>query len=76
VSRTSVIAPKDAHRSLPEIARQLNVDAIVEGSIVRSGGRIRITAQFIDARADRRLWAQSFEGPASRYAALLTSMHR
>ena len=65
VSRTSVMALKDAHLSLPEIARHLNVDAIVEGSVVRSGGRIRITAQLIDARADRHLWARSFEGTAS-----------
>jgi TolB-like protein/Tfp pilus assembly protein PilF len=65
VSRTSVMADKGSRRPLPDIARQLGVDAIVEGSIVRSGGRIRITAQLIDARTDRHLWAQSFEGPAS-----------
>ena len=65
VSRTSVMADKGSRRSLPDIARQLGVDAIVEGSIVRSGDRIRITAQLIDARTDRHLWAQSFEGPAS-----------
>lgn len=76
VSRTSVVAQKDAHRSLPEIARQLNVDAIVEGSIVRSGDRIRITAQLIDARADRHLWAQSFEGPASDVLSLQDSVAR
>lgn len=76
VSRTSVVAQEDAHRSLPEIARQLNVDAIVEGSIVRSGDRIRITAQLIDARADRHLWAQSFEGPASDVLSLQDSVAR
>ena len=65
VSRTSVMADKGSRRPLPDIARQLDVDAIVEGSIVRSGDRIRITAQLIDARTDRHLWAQSFEGPAS-----------
>lgn len=65
VSRTSVMLYKHAKKPLPEIARQLAVDAIVEGSIVRSGDRIRITAQLIDARTDRHLWAQSFEGPAS-----------
>ena len=64
-SRTSVMLDKSQHKSLPEIARQLNVDAIVEGSTVRSGDRVRITAQLIDARTDRHLWAQSFEGPAS-----------
>jgi len=73
-SRTSVMAQKDAHRPLPEIARQLDVDAIVEGSIVRSGDRIRITAQLIDARTDRHLWAQSFEGPATDVLALQDSV--
>ena len=45
----------------PEIAKILNVDAIVEGSVLRAGDRVRITAQLIDARADRHLWAKSFE---------------
>jgi serine/threonine protein kinase/Flp pilus assembly protein TadD len=45
----------------PEIARKLNVDAIVEGSVLRSGDKVRITAQLIDARSDRHLWAKSFE---------------
>lgn len=74
VSRTSVVAQKEAHRSLPEIARQLGVDAIVEGSIVRSGDRIRITAQLIDARTDRHLWAQSFEGPGRDVLSLQDSV--
>ena len=74
VSRTSVMADKGARRSLPEIARELDVDAIVEGSTVRSGDRIRITAQLIDARTDRHLWAQSFEGPASDVLALQDSV--
>ncbi len=74
VSRTSVMAYKGSRSPLPEIARQLNVDAIVEGSIVRSGNRIRITAQLIDARTDRHLWAQSFEGPASDILSLQDSV--
>lgn len=74
VSRTSVFAQQDAHRSLPEIARQLGVDAIVEGSIVRSGDRIRITAQLIDGRTDRHLWAQSFEGPGRDVLSLQDSV--
>lgn len=74
VSRTSVFAQKDAHRSLPEIARQLGVDAIVEGSIVRSGDRIRITAQLIDGRTDRHLWAESFEGPGRDVLSLQDSV--
>jgi TolB-like protein/DNA-binding winged helix-turn-helix (wHTH) protein/tetratricopeptide (TPR) repeat protein len=74
VSRTSVMATKGSRRPLPDIARQLGVDAIVEGSIVRSGDRIRITAQLIDARNDRHLWAQSFEGPASDVLSLQDSV--
>ena len=74
VSRTSVMADKGVRRPLPDIARQLDVDAIVEGSIVRSGDRIRITAQLIDARTDRHLWAQSFEGPASDVLTLQDSV--
>lgn len=74
VSRTSVMAEKGSRLSLPDIARQLDVDAIVEGSIVRSGDRIRITAQLIDARTDRHLWAQSFEGSASDVLALQDSV--
>jgi TolB-like protein/DNA-binding winged helix-turn-helix (wHTH) protein len=63
VSRTSVMQDKGARTSLTQIARELNVDAIVEGSVVRSGDRVRITAQLIDARSDKHLWAQSYEGP-------------
>jgi TolB-like protein/DNA-binding winged helix-turn-helix (wHTH) protein len=74
VSRTSVMADKSSRRPLPDIARELDVDAIVEGSIVRSGDRIRITAQLIDARTDRHLWAQSFEGPASDVLSLQDSV--
>ena len=74
VSRTSVMANKGTGGSLPDIARQLGVDAIVEGSIVRSGGRIRITAQLIDARTDRHLWAQSFEGSGADVLSLQDSV--
>jgi TolB-like protein len=54
----------------PEIAKALNVDAIVEGSVVRSGNKVRITAQLIDARADKHLWAKSFERNSSDVLAL------
>ena len=51
---------KGAHRPpTPEIARALDVDAVVEGSVLRAGDKVRITAQLIDARADRHLWAMS-----------------
>ena len=62
ISRGSVMQFKGAHRPpTPEIARTLNVDAIVEGSVLRAGDKVRITAQLIDARSDRHLWAKSFE---------------
>jgi eukaryotic-like serine/threonine-protein kinase len=54
----------------PEIAKRLNVDAVVEGSVVRSGDKVRITAQLIDARADRHLWARNFEGTSRDVLAL------
>jgi tetratricopeptide (TPR) repeat protein len=53
---------KGEHRPpTPEIAKTLNVDAVVEGSVLRAGDKVRITAQLIDARADKHLWAKSFE---------------
>ncbi len=54
----------------PQIAKTLNVDAIVEGSVSRSGDRVRITAQLIDARADKHLWAKSFERSSADVLAL------
>jgi len=61
VSRTSVMQDKGNRKPLRQIASELNVDAVVEGSVVRSGDRVRITAQLIDARDDRHLWAESYE---------------
>jgi TolB-like protein/DNA-binding winged helix-turn-helix (wHTH) protein len=60
VSRTSVMEFKGAHKALPEIARALNVDLIVEGTVVRSGDQVRITAQLIDGRSDMHRWGQDF----------------
>jgi eukaryotic-like serine/threonine-protein kinase len=61
ISRTSVMQYKGARKPLPQIAQELGVDAVVEGSVQRSGDRVRITAQLIDARADQHLWARSYE---------------
>ncbi len=64
ISRTSVMRYKNTDKSLPEIARELNVDAIVEGTVLRSGDRVRITAQLIHGTTDKHLWGASFErGP-------------
>src|SRR6266567_180248 len=62
VSRTSVMAYKRARKPLPQIARELNVDAVVEGTVLRSGDQVRITAQLIEASVDKHLWSQSYEG--------------
>jgi TolB-like protein/DNA-binding winged helix-turn-helix (wHTH) protein/Flp pilus assembly protein TadD len=62
ISRTSVMVYKGARKPLPQIARELNVDAVVEGTVLRSGDRVRITAQLIEASTDRHLWSQSYEG--------------
>ncbi len=62
ISRTSVMTYKGVRKPLAQIAGELNVDAVVEGSILRSGERVRITAQLIQLPADKHLWAQSYEG--------------
>jgi TolB-like protein/DNA-binding winged helix-turn-helix (wHTH) protein/Tfp pilus assembly protein PilF len=62
ISRTSVMPYKRARKPLPQIAKELNVDAVVEGTVLRSGDRVRITAQLIEATADKHLWAGSYEG--------------
>ena len=61
ISRTSVMRFKDANQPLPEIARALGVDGILEGSVQRSAGRVRVTAQLIRAATDTHLWAESYE---------------
>jgi TolB-like protein/DNA-binding winged helix-turn-helix (wHTH) protein/Tfp pilus assembly protein PilF len=62
ISRTSAMSYKGAHRSLAEIARELNVTAVVEGSVLRVGDRVRVTAQLIRVPADEHIWAHSYEG--------------
>ncbi|HYQ89346.1 MAG TPA: protein kinase, partial [Candidatus Binatia bacterium] len=61
ISRTSVMRYKGARAALSEIARALDVEAIVEGSVLRSGNRVRITALLVDIAADRHLWAETYE---------------
>jgi TolB-like protein/DNA-binding winged helix-turn-helix (wHTH) protein/Flp pilus assembly protein TadD len=60
-SRTTVTLYRHTGKTLPEIARELHVDGIVEGSVVRSGQRVRITAQLIRASVDQHLWADTYE---------------
>ena len=61
ISRTSVMRYKGTKKGLPEIAHELNVDAIIEGSVVRAGKRVRITAQLLHGPSDRHLWAETYE---------------
>jgi serine/threonine-protein kinase len=61
ISRTSSMRFKGTRQPLPEIARELHVDAIVEGSVLRSGNRVRITAELVHADSDTTLWAKSYD---------------
>jgi serine/threonine protein kinase/Tfp pilus assembly protein PilF len=61
ISRTSAMHYKGTNKTLPEIARELNVDGVVEGSVMRSGNRVRITAQLIHAQSDQHVWGETYE---------------
>jgi len=61
ISRTSAMRYQGTSKTLQQIARELKVDAVVEGSVVRSGNKVRITAQLIDAMNDRHMWAETYE---------------
>jgi serine/threonine protein kinase len=61
ISRTSAMHYKGTDKTVPEIARELQVDAVLQGSVLRSGDRTRITAQLTDGMTDRNLWGQSYE---------------
>ncbi|HEV2132060.1 MAG TPA: BTAD domain-containing putative transcriptional regulator, partial [Longimicrobiaceae bacterium] len=61
ISRTSVMQYKNSRKPLPEIARELTVDAVVQGAVLRDGDRVRITAQLVRVPTDEHLWAQSYE---------------
>jgi TolB-like protein/DNA-binding winged helix-turn-helix (wHTH) protein/Tfp pilus assembly protein PilF len=61
ISRTSVMRYKGTRKPLPDIARELNVDSIVTGAVVRSGERVRVDAQLVQATTDRHLWATTYE---------------
>ncbi len=61
ISRSSVMQYQRTRKAAPEIAKELGVDAVVEGSVARSSDRIRVTAQLIEGRSDRHLWAKAYE---------------
>lgn len=61
ISHTSVMRFKNPQRSVPEIARILNVDAVVEGSVIRDGNNIRVTAQLIRGATDEHFWSETYD---------------
>jgi eukaryotic-like serine/threonine-protein kinase len=74
ISRTSVMHYKGTSKTMPQIAREMGVDGVVEASVMRSGGRVRVTAQLIDARHDRHLWASNFEREMTDVLALQSAL--
>ncbi len=63
ISRTSIMQYKGVRKPLRDIARELGVGAIVEGTVLRVGERVRVTAQLIDAASDGHLWAECYDRP-------------
>jgi TolB-like protein/tetratricopeptide (TPR) repeat protein len=76
ISRTSSMAFEDSDQPLPEIARALDVDAVVEGSVLRVGDTVRVTAQLIEAGTDRHLWAENFDRQVTDILALYGEVAR
>jgi TolB-like protein len=76
ISRTSVMQYKGQRKPLPEIAQELKVDGVVEGTVMRAGDRVRITAQLIDARNDTHLWSDRYDRELSDVLALQSDVAR
>jgi TolB-like protein/DNA-binding winged helix-turn-helix (wHTH) protein/Flp pilus assembly protein TadD len=76
ISRTSVMGYKHTRKALRDIARELDVDAVVEGTVLRSGDVVRITAQLIDATSDSHLWSDSYQGELRNALTLQNSVAR
>ena len=74
ISRTSAMHYKGTTKTLPEVARELHVDAVVEGSVLRVGNRVRITAELIEGRTDKHLWAQTYDRDMQDILALQSSV--
>jgi TolB-like protein len=74
ISRASVMQFKGSRMPLPDIGRILGVDAVVEGTVIRTGHRVRVTAQLVEAAADRHLWADSYDGELSDILTLQRDM--
>jgi TolB-like protein/tetratricopeptide (TPR) repeat protein len=76
ISRTSVMSYRNVQRPIPRIGEELQVDAIVEGSVLRAGDQVRITAQLIHAPSDRHLWAATYDGGLPDILALQSRVAR
>ncbi len=76
ISRTSAMRYKDTDKLMPEIARELNVDALVEGSVLKAGNRVRITAQLIHGASDEHLWSNDYEGDLTDILSLQKTIAR
>ncbi len=70
ISRTSIMQYKGTRKRLPEIAKELDVHAVLEGSVQRSGNQVRITVQLIEAMSDRHLWSDSYDGEMDKVLTL------
>ena len=76
ISRTSAMQYKHPDKAMPAIGRELDVDAVLQGAIVRTGDHLRITAQLIHAKTDRHVWARSYEGALGDMIALQRQISR
>jgi serine/threonine-protein kinase len=76
ISHTSAMTYKGVRKSLPQIARELSVDAVVEGSVLRAGERVRITAQLVEAASDRPLWSNTVDRPLGDILDLYSEVSR
>ncbi len=76
ISRTSVMAYRGTQKRIPDIARELGVDAVIEGSVIREGSRVKVTAQLIDGRTDRHIWADTFEREVDSVLAIQSDVAR
>jgi len=76
ISATSSMQYKATKKAMPQVGKELNVDAVVEGAVTRAGDKVRISAQLIQAKTDRHLWAKNFEGNASDILSLEADVAR
>jgi serine/threonine protein kinase len=76
ISRTSAMQYKNTDKVIPEIAKELGVDAVIEGSVLKAGNDVRVTAQLVDGRTDAHLWSDNYTGTLTNILALQSPGHR